>query len=312
MKFSNLARTALMGLAAFATLASAQRTPPPVIKPLLQIGLVADAGHPGMGDGRIHRVNVLTGAFLGDFGMGCLGNTNSIDVQPSTGVAYVADAAAIKKFDVKTGAYLGYLVLGSTLGGTIDKIRFTSAGDLYAIVGQGYIPNTYKLFRLNATTGAVVGSSIPMQGKGTPSMGLGFRPDGRVEVNSTYEGDTYIDSFTPDAKYTGYDYISGLWSVYRTSNDRVFRWLPSGMQTAYGMVGDLSLGGSFLANIATNSPVLFAEGAGHYVYALSLEGSYQPYIYRFNANGTPSLNNQYWANPFSVVNLVDMSVYVGP
>ncbi len=312
MKFGHLARTALMGLAALAALASAQRTPPPVLNVLVQIGLVADAGHPGAGDGCIHRVNVGTGAFMGNFGSGYLADTNSVDIQPSTGVAFVADSAAIKRFDVKTGAYLGYLVLGSTLGGTIDKIRFTSAGDLYAIVGQGYVSNSYRLFKLNPATGAVLGSSIPMEGKGVPSMSLGFRPDGRVEVTNLYEGDTYIDSFTPNAKYTGYDYISGLWSVYRTSSDCAFRWTPTGFQSCYGKVGDLSLSGQFLVNIGTDSPVLFAEGAAHHAYALSREYPGQAYIYRFTATTTPALTGQYWADPFAAVNLVDMSIYISP
>lgn len=155
------------------------------------------------GNGPIIRFSGKSGQFIDRF-------DNGVPMENSTGMAfgpdgnlYVADAwkNTIRRFDGKTGAYLGDFVKASESGLDVcGNIVFGPDGNLYAGSLHSHLVKKY-----NGRTGALLGDFAGGNGLQTPA-GLVFGKDGCLYVASRatkevkrFDGRTgaFIDNFVP-------------------------------------------------------------------------------------------------------------------
>lgn len=299
MKLSRLARLAVVGVAVLASvaLASAQI----VIRPRKQYALVTDMGkYSGFiqdfrpNTGYVRRIDCYTGADLGSFGDGLLTKPVSIAVQPSTGVAYVAEASTIKRFDVLTGQYLGSIVGNVGTGFQFDTIRFNSAGELYGIA-RANDRTKYRVFRFDPATGACTGLSPVIPFISNYVLSLDFRPNGSLEATRFDDTHTtYVDKIGTDFAYQGsisFPATNGHpFQVYRASNDSYCRWSPSsfGGYDVAGGVGNVGIG-QYAGWVSAyyDGQMLFAEGIAHQTYALVHGTTGQYRLLTYDTSGAP-------------------------
>jgi len=299
MKLSQIARLAVVGVAVLTTvaLASAQI----VIRPRKQYALVTDMGkYSGFiqdfkpNTGYVRRIDCATGADLGSFGDGLLTKPVSIAVQPSTGVAYVAETATIKRFDVLTGQYLGSIVSNVGYGFQFEAIRFNSAGELYGIA-RATDASKYRVLRFDPTTGACTGLSPVIQFPSHYVLSLDFRPDGTIEATRFDDNyTTFVDKIGTNFAYQGSTAFSSAnshaFQVYRTSNDVYCRWSWSsiGGYDVAGGVGNVGAG-QYAGWVSAygDGQMLFAEGIAHRTYALVHGANGQYRLLTYDTSGAP-------------------------
>lgn len=100
--------------------------------------LVADAGNGTGGTSRVHRIDGTTGAYLGSFGGGFLNGARGIDIDQSTGRAYVHEVSGgIQVFNYNTGVYFGRLDTSTFF----DRYGVFSNGSVYMTGGGLEITN---------------------------------------------------------------------------------------------------------------------------------------------------------------------------
>src|ERR1700754_825109 len=97
--------------------------------PKVQLALVLDGAV-------VHRVDVRTGKYLGNFGQGTFFGASTLAVQPSTKIVFVEDTHGIRKFDMSTGRSLGLFnrtpfSTGTSFTSALKVMRFAPSGDLY-------------------------------------------------------------------------------------------------------------------------------------------------------------------------------------
>lgn len=123
----------------------------------VQLLLVPDNGV-STSTGQVHRIDVVSGRYLGSFGKGVLQYPFAVTVQPSTGYAYVLDSHAVRVFNVSTGR-----LVRSIAANTFLTLRFDASGNLFALTGA-YNPLrswaiSYTVNQLDPTTLATLHSS---------------------------------------------------------------------------------------------------------------------------------------------------------
>jgi len=325
MKLFKLSRLAVLGIAALAIvgLVSADGV---IIRPRKEWALITDAGTGAVNTGSVHRLDAYSGVDHGSFGQGNLNNPVAIAVQPATGVAYVAERTAIKRFDPVSGGYLGSIVSGVSGGLYFDAIRFDSAGHLYAVVLQNG-GQSYRLFQVNPATGATLNVSALMPANSITRLSLGFRPNGTVEVSRVYveptdsstNDATFIDHFTGASVYQSTDvfsaYLSATFQLFRTSDDTYIRW--QGLSAAVGWKELLTGGVGNVANWATVETfdvkegfhILFAESYGHETYALQKMGKSFG-LRGYNTKGIPTEHSFLNLGSFPAGELTGMAIFV--
>lgn len=180
MNLQTLARPALTGLALLAAASAALAQMPKV-----EMALYCDAG-----TGVVRRLDLQTGRYFGAIGAGKLLNPRELAVDGKTGVVYVLDALAIKKFNVSTGRFLGAIRPAATFGNP-DDIVVEADGSVDVI--QDLTLTTYRIERYNPTTGALLGQSAPrshdanahetltVDAAGFPEVWISRSGQGRVE-----------------------------------------------------------------------------------------------------------------------------------
>ncbi len=323
MKLFNLARFATMGIAAMAIagLASAQG-----LTPRKQWALITDTGNGGCNGGSVHRLDVYNGSDHGSFGQGNLTNPVGIAVQPSTGVAYVAEQGAIKRFDPVSGAYLGAIVNSVGTGFAFEAIRFDSAGDLYVVLTQNFGMN-YRLIKLDPATGGLLGASVVKFANSFFRMSLGFRPSGEVEVGHIYTAGT--DDPTNDANYVDYfaastqfEYtlihptgFTAPFQIFRTSDDTYIRWQIQfdGYQWTNTLTCGTGVLGSWLPvekfDVNTDFQILFAESFNHETYALQKQqGTF--HLRGYDTKGVAVKDAIVNLGAFQAGNLTGMAIFI--
>ena len=299
MKFASSIRRVLTGIAALLTLATAVAQTPPKV----QLALVADASGAYGLEGAVLRYDTRTGKFLGAFGAGAVVRPTTIAVQPSTNVVFVGDTQSIKRFDMSTGRLLGVFKRDSDLGGTPKTMRFAPSGDLYTVVAVG--GNNFRIVRLNPVTGATLGQSLDVAADTSGRIGLGFRPNGNVEMLDSLGIVSYADNFTPDlATYLGFDAVaSPTRSPFRTSSDVYLRFQPdSSLFSGFGTYasGDLVL-------VPAVDRAFFAEAPLNQTFMLGTIGT-KSYLYSFDTSGVGLYNGVLLVGSVKI-SQSDMAIY---
>lgn len=112
----------------------------------------------------IHRVDPVSGAYLGSFGKGFLSFATHVAVNPANGLAYVYDSGNNKvlTFDYSTGLYRSSFSTAGlvTLNGSFGYLSVASNGDVLLGVSYG------GGFRLNASGAVIAQYGVPAGGTG--------------------------------------------------------------------------------------------------------------------------------------------------
>lgn len=171
------------------------------VLPLIVLAAQAQASYEMMmivdpyGD-MVHRYDPENHTYLGSFGAGALINPQAVAADKSKQICYVADGAAISKFDYMTGRYLGTIT--TTGVPTIRQMSLCPDGNLM-------ICDSTNVRKVNSTTGAFMAQVTPYASN-TVSAAY-ERPNGNfwlITSNSLLNGEyvTYHNSLGTSIGYT--------------------------------------------------------------------------------------------------------------